>query len=304
MNLRDLHYVIAVADLGHFGRAADACHVSQPTLSGQIHKLEEELGVQLFERGGKPVRMTEHGAEIIQHARRIVAASADLLASARVARDPMDGPIRLGIISTVAPYLTSYLLPAAERDLPNAPIQVVENLTSHLLPPLLEGKLDAAIIATDPNSPRLSEIVLYDEPYLLLVGEKHRLAKQKSVTINSLDPKTLLLLTDGHCLRDQALDLCGHPDIGGGAAADTRAASLETLMQLTAAGYGVTFVPRLAVEAWRTQMNRTVAVPVKGADVSRRVRLVFRRDAPRHKAMNALAQTLRASLPACVSVKR
>ena len=299
MNLRDLQYLVSVADLGHFGRASAACNVSQPTLSGQILKLEHELGVQLFERDGRSVRVTERGEAIVAHARRALAAAADLTAAARASRDPLDGAIRLGIIATIGPYLTPFMLPAAARDLPRAPIKLVEDLTAHLLPLLAEGKLDAAIIATEPPD-RLESIDLYEEPFWLMLPAAHPLAKRKSAGIADIDPKTLLLLSDGHCLRDQALDLCGHPALGGAASADMRAASLETLLHLSAAGYGVTLAPRMAVESWRKHAG-LAAVPLKGDNVARRVRLVFRRETPRRAAMDALARTIRLALPAFVT---
>ena len=302
VNLRDLQYVVAVSDVGHFGRASGACNVSQPTLSGQILKLEEELGVQIFERDGRTVRVTDRGQAIVAHARRVVNAAADLTAAARASRDPLDGPIRLGVIATIGPYLTPYLLPAAAEHLPKAPLLLVEDLTGHLLPQLADGKLDAAIIATDPPTDRLDAIDLYDEPFWLMVSPSHPLAKKKSVRIADIDPKSLLLLADGHCLRDQALDLCGHPQLGGGASADMRASSLETLLQLAAAGYGVTLAPRMAVDSWGRQTARLVAVPLAGAHVARRVRLVFRRDMPRRHAMETLARTIRAAAPDCVSM--
>lgn len=296
MNLRDLRYVLAVADLGHFGRASAACSVSQPTLSGQILKLEQELGVQLFERDGRSVRVTERGGEIVAHARRTVRAADDLLAAARAARDPLEGPIRLGVIATIGPYLTPFMLPACARDLPKAPIKLVEDLTDRLLPQLSEGRLDAAIIATDPASDRLETLDLYAEDFLLMLAPAHPLARRKSARIDEIDPATLLLLADGHCLRDQTLDLCGRPEPSD--TADTRAASLETLLHLAAAGYGVTLAPRMAVEGGRTGAGGLVALPLKGEDVSRRVRLVFRRDMPRRLAMQALANSIRSALPA------
>jgi len=294
MNLRDLRYIVAVAELGQFGRAATACNVSQPTLSGQILKLEEELGVQIFERDGRVARVTERGEAIVAHARRVVGAADDLKSAAAAARDPLEGPIRLGIIATVGPYLAPFLLPAAARDLPQAPIRLVEDLTGHLLPLLADGKLDAAIIATDPPTDRLEEITLYDEPFCLMAPAGHPLAKKKAVRVSEIDPRSLLLLADGHCLRDQALDLCGHPDLGGANGADMRAASLETLLHMTAAGFGVTLAPRMAADGWRDK-GGLVSVPLKGADVARRVRLVWRRDMPRRKAIEALAATARAS---------
>jgi len=292
MNLRDLRYVVAVAELGQFGRAASACNVSQPTLSGQILKLEEELRVQIFERDGRVARVTERGEAIVAHARRVIGAADDLKAAAAASRDPLEGPIRLGIIATIGPYLAPWLLPATARDLPRAPIRLVEDLTGHLLPLLADGKLDAAIIATDPPNDRLEEAPLYDEPFCLMAPASHPLAKRKSVRVGEIDPRSLLLLADGHCLRDQALDLCGHPDLGGASGADMRAASLETLLHMTAAGFGVTLAPRMAADGWRGK-GGLVAVPLKGADVARKVRLVWRRDMPRKAAMLALAKVVR-----------
>jgi LysR family transcriptional regulator, hydrogen peroxide-inducible genes activator len=299
MNLRDLNYVVAVADLGHFGRAAAACNVSQPTLSGQILKLEERLGVQIFERDGKRVRVTAAGATLIEHARRTVSAAEDLMAAARASRDPLEGAIRLGVIATVGPYLAPYLLPAAAKRLPKAPIMLVEDLTDHLLPQLQEGRLDAAIIATEPPSERIDALDLYDEPFWLIVGVGHPLAGRASAEIEEVDPKSLLLLADGHCLRDQTLDLCGERREGDAASADMRAASLETLLHLTAAGYGVTLAPRLAVESWR-QTDLVSAIPLAGNNVARKVRLAFRRDMPRRKAIEALAGAIVDALPKCL----
>ena len=300
MNLRDLQYVVAVAELGQFGRAASACNVSQPTLSGQILKLEEELGVQIFERDGRVARVTERGAAIVAQARRVIGAADDLKAAAAASRDPLEGPIRLGIIATVGPYLAPYLLPAAARGLPCAPIRLVEDLTGHLLPLLADGKLDAAIIATDPPGERLEEIALYEEPFCLMAPSGHPFAKRKSVRVDEIDPRSLLLLADGHCLRDQALDLCGHPDLGGATGADMRAASLETLLHMTAAGFGLTLAPQMAAEGWRGK-DGLVAVPLKGEHVARRVRLVWRRDMPRKAAMAALADVARRCVPSGVT---
>ena len=154
MNLRDLQYLVAVADLGHFGRAAAACNVSQPTLSGQILKLEQQLAVQVFERDGRSVKVTGPGAAIVEHARRAVAAAADLMSTARASRDPLDGAIKLGVIATIGPYLMPYLLPAVARDLPKAPIMLIEDLTEHLLP-LLLGPFIALQYACWHNCPAL-----------------------------------------------------------------------------------------------------------------------------------------------------
>jgi LysR family hydrogen peroxide-inducible transcriptional activator len=299
MNLRDLSYVIAVADHGHFGRAAASCHVSQPTLSGQILKLEQELGVAIFERVGRQVRLTPAGEEIVAHARRTVAAAGDVVAAARASRDPLAGPIRLGVIPTLAPYLMPFVLPRSAERLPQAPLMLVEDLTGHLVGPLADGELDAALIATDPGSERLTEIMLFEEPFWLVMPTGHPLARRRRIALADIDPKSLLLLTDGHCLRDQALELCGRADIPAGVA-DVRAASLETLLHLTAAKYGLTLVPRLAVADWPALAGRLVAKPIDGTNAMRRIRLVYRRDMPRRRAVEVLAEVVRESLPVCV----
>ena len=305
MNLRDLRYVISVAELGHFGRAAQACHVSQPTLSGQILKLEEELGITIFERVGKQVRLTPVGEEILSHARRAVSAANDISTAARASRDPLAGPIRLGVIPTLAPYLMPYVLPRAAEELPKAPLMLLEDLTGHVLPPLNDGGLDAALIATDPANEKLAEIPLLDEPFWLVMPADDPLAKLKEVDLATIAPERLLLLTDGHCLRDQALDLCGRQsNVVGAGSADVRAVSLETLVHLTAANYGVTLVPRLAIANWTGLSDRLVARPLSGVKASRRVRLVYRRDMPRKKALEALAEVIRKGLPDCVKVVR
>jgi LysR family hydrogen peroxide-inducible transcriptional activator len=296
MNLRDLRYVVAVADLLHFGRAAQECGVSQSTLSAQVAKLEDQIGVRLFVREGRTVRLSARGRGVIEAARKALAAAEGVSAAARASRNPLEGPLRLGVIATVCPYLAPYLLPAAARALPRAPLVLVEDLTAALLPALLDGALDAAIVATDPAHERIEEIALYEEPFWLLAGSEG--APAGPVAADQVDAARLLLLSDGHCLRDQALDLCGQARVPGGLG-DVRAASLETLMHLVAAGYGVTLAPQLAVEAWRGRPG-VAAAPME-AGVGRRVRLVFRRDTPRKRAMKALAEAVRAALPSSLA---
>lgn len=296
MNLRDLRYVVAAADLLHFGRAAQACAVSQSTLSAQIAKLEAELGVRLFVREGRRIRVSARGRQIVAAARRILAEAEALTRLARASRPPLEGPLRLGVISTVCPYLAPHLLPAAAQGLPKAPLTLVEDVTDTLLGELTEGRLDAAIVASAPQHERLDETPLYDEPFWLIVGAAEATAgsNARRVAAGEIDATRLLLLSDGHCLRDQALDLCGRgaPD---GTLGDLRAASLETILHLVAAGHGVTLAPQLAVDAWRGRAG-VVALPME-AGVGRRVRLVYRRDTPRKPAMTALAGLIRRALP-------
>ncbi len=299
MNLRDLRYIVAVADLGHFGKAAEVCHVSQPTLSGQILKLEQLLNVKVFERIGKRVQPTAVGLEILSHARRALAAADEILVAADASRDPMVGELRLGVIPTLAPYLMSYLLPRAAHVLPAAPLVLVEEMTRHVMARLREGQLDAALIATEPDSDRLEQRELFDDPFLLAMPGSHPLAARENIRLSTVDPCSLLLLAEGHCLRDQALELCSNARVAT-AAADVRASSLETLLHLAAAGYGVTLIPSLAWEARDSSGGRLVARPIAEKRARRRVRLVWRRGLPRAAALETLAQVVRDSAPACV----
>ena len=296
MNLRDLRYAIAVADLAHFGRAAEACRVSQPTLSGQILKLEEQLRVKIFERNGKTVRPTRVGEEIIAHARRAVAASDEIEVAAQASRDPLTGPIRLGAIPTLAPYLMSRVLPRTRESLPRAPIILVEETTERVLSLLIDGKLDAVLIATLPDFANLEQRELFDDPFLLAMPPSHPLASRRQVGVDDIEPGALLLLSDGHCLRDQALELCGM-STGVGATADLRASSLETLLHLVAADYGVTLVPRLAWNGRDGTNGKLVARPIEDARARRRIRMIWRKGAARALAFDKLAGIVRSSAP-------
>jgi len=300
MNLRDLEYVVAVADHGHFGRAAAACNVSQPTLSGQILKLEAELGLRLFEREGRRARVSDRAQAVVTQARATLAAAAGVADAARAARDPFVGPLRLGMIATVAPYLLPIALKDAIAALPGTPLHLIEDLTARLLAQLNEGVLDGAVIATDPEGDRLTTIALYDEPFFLVFGRSAGGRRRASIRVDEIDPSTLLLLAEGHCLRDQALDLCGGAQKAA-LGADVRATSLETLRHLVSAGQGATLAPLLAYADWRRLGAGLDGLKVIGGGASRGVRLVFRRGSPRRAALEALAASLRGSAEAALS---
>lgn len=298
MNLRDLHYIVAVAEHGHFGRAAAACNVSQPTLSGQILKLEDELQIQIFERVGKSVRPTRIGDAMLAHARQAVAAAAQIRALAQASRDPLVGPIRLGIIPTLAPYIMAYVLARTSVELPAAPLVLIEEFTHSLLDRLQAGDLDAALIATEPPSDALEQLPLFDDPFLLVVPAGHPLEHRRRIRIADIDPRSLLLLADGHCLRDQALDLCG-TERDPISSTDVRASSLETLLHLVAAGYGVTLVPLLMWQASGRLHQNLVAHRIDGSPARRRIRMVWRAGLPRRAAIQTLARIVSNCTPAC-----
>jgi LysR family transcriptional regulator, hydrogen peroxide-inducible genes activator len=296
MNLRDLKYLVAVADHGHFGRAAKACHASQPTLSGQIRKLEAYLGAEIFERTKRSVRLTPVGQEIVTRARTAVREAEAIRALAQARQDPFGGDLSLGVIPTVGPYLLPMVLRPLAQAHERLSLILIEETTTALVGRLLAGDLDAAILATDHTAEGLHEIPLYDEPFWLAYPRGHALHGVKRVTAALLTKDRPLLLSDGHCLRDQALELCGRaPDTG--VAADLRASSLETLVNLVGAGYGITLVPALAIRGgWTTDLG----VQVRQIDVPRarrRVRLVHRRSFPRKRVLDSMAKVIRGHLP-------
>ena len=247
MNLRDFQYLVAVAELLHFGKAAKACHVSQPTLSMQLKKLEETLGVQLFERDNRQVMLTAIGADVAARARRVLTEVAQMKLAAQSARDPLAGTLTLGLFPTLAPYLLPSLMPKLQAAFPKLTLLLVEEKTPHLIAQLESGTIDAALLAMPVTSDALSVAPLFREPFWLAVGRHHPLAARSSVTLEDIRHASVLLLEDGHCLRDQALAVCQM--IGVGKAREFRATSLETLRHMVGASDAVTLIPKLAVRA-------------------------------------------------------
>lgn len=258
MNLRDLRYFVALADHRHFGRAAVACHVSQPTLSTQIRKLEDELGVALVERAPRKVMLTPIGRELLDHARRIVDEAERMKQSARRQQDPESGMLRLGLFPTLGPYLLPHVVPALRLRFPQLELRLVEEKSAELVERLKDGRLDAGLLALPLHDDQLHAEPLFQEPFLLAVPSEHPLATRGTLPLDALDNLQLLLLEEGHCLRDQALDVCrlsGASETGG-----FRATSLETLRQMVAAGVGITLLPALSVA---TPNNPEMGGPAK-----------------------------------------
>jgi LysR family hydrogen peroxide-inducible transcriptional activator len=246
MNLRDLRYLVAVADHRHFGRAADACFVTQPTLSTQIKKLEKELGVELVERNPRQIILTDAGAQVVERARVILGEADDIRDLAQRAQDPEAGSIRLGLFPTLAPYLLPHVVPHLHARFPKLELLLVEEKTEVVVDRLGTGQLDAGILARPINDERLHEELLFAEDFVLAVPADHRLAaSDEPVSISVLATEHVLLLEEGHCLRDQALAVC--QVAGASERHGFRATSLETLRQMVAAGVGVTLLPELAV---------------------------------------------------------
>ncbi len=303
MNLRDLQYVVAVADTQHFGKAAERCFVSQPTLSGQIRKLEEELGVSIFERTNRSVEITPIGEAIVAHARQMLEQADALRRLADAQRDPLAGPLRVGAIPTLAPYLMPLVLVPLRERYPRMKLVLSEEITETLRERLHDHEIDAALLATPADEPGLESMALFDEPFWLALPTNHPLYLKDEITRRDLDSLELLLLAEGHCLAQQAMDVCRRKARSeGGDMADLRAASLETLLQLVGVGFGCTLVPALTIRGGWTTDAGIIVRPLKLPDARRRVSLVYRSSFPRRPALDALARTIRENLPNTVRV--
>ncbi len=293
MNLRDLRYLVTLADLRHFGRAADACHVTQPALSGQIKKLEDGLGVALFERAPRALGVTPVGEKVIEAARAILRDVERIEEIARAARDPFAGVFRLGVIMTAAPYLLPYALPALREAFPRLRPEICEETTDLLLERLRRHEIEAALIATDPDDDDVATLPLFEEPFLLAAPAGHALDQPGAVSLDQLDRADLLLLTDAHCLRGQVLNSCRlDPLTANGALVNLRASTLETLIQLVASGTGWTLLPFLATRRSGFDHTRIKLREIASAP-SRTVRLAYRRSYPGAAMLKSVAAVIR-----------
>jgi len=288
MNLRDLKYLVALAEHKHFGRAAAACFVSQPTLSTQIRKLEEELGVPLVERAPRKVMLTPAGREAAARARGIVAEVEQMKEAARRSRDPEAGTVRLGIFPTLGPYLLPHVVPAIRERFPQLELLLVEEKSDVLLTQLRNGQLDAALLALPLHDEQLHAEFLFEEPFVLAAPESHPLAAHATLGMGDLADQRLLLLQDGHCLRDQALDVCHLA--GALEKSEFQATSLETLRQMVAANVGVTLLPMLAVKPPVARSENIRLLGFTGEDApSRRIAMVWRRSSAMGDFLQQLA---------------
>jgi len=298
VNLRDLKYLIAVADTCHFGQAAERCFVSQPTLSGQIKKLEEELDVILFERTKRSVEVTPVGDGIVVQAKQILEQVDVVRQLAESFRDPLVGPLRMGAILTLSPYLLPLILKPLKRQYPQIKLVLTEELTETLLTRLGNHEIDAALLATPIENPDFESMPLFDEPFWLVHPRSHSLSEHKKIVQADLDSADLLLLAEGHCLAEQAMKVChmqkrsAQDDL-----ADLRAASLETLLQMVDAGFGCTLLPALALKSASARVGGIIARPLKLPDTYRRVSLVYRRTFPRRQVLEAFAEVVLKHLP-------
>jgi LysR family hydrogen peroxide-inducible transcriptional activator len=305
MTLTELKYIVAVARERHFGKAAEACYVSQPTLSVAVKKLEEELDVKLFERSANEVTVTPLGEEIVRQAQSVLEQSANIKEIAKRGKDPLSGPLKLGVIYTIGPYLLPDLVHQTIKHTPQMPLMLQENFTVKLLEMLRTGEIDCAIMAEPFPDTGLALAPLYDEPFFAAVPAKHPLAAQDSVTTEALKRETMLLLGAGHCFRDHVLEVC--PEFARfssnaeGIRKSFEGSSLETIKHMVAAGMGVTLVPRLSIpqEALERKPRRrqdedayVKYLPFEGDPPTRRVVLAWRRSYTRYEAIAALRNAI------------
>ena len=304
MTLTELKYIVAVAREKHFGRAADACYVSQPTLSVAIKKLEEELDVKIFERSAGEVSVTPLGEAIVRQAQSVLEQAAEIKEIAKRGKDPLSGALTLGVIYTIGPYLLPELVRNSIKMTPQMPLMLQENFTVKLLEMLRTGEIDCAIVAEPFPETGLAMAPLYDEPFMAAVPSNHPLAQQDAVTTTDLKNETMLLLGSGHCFRDHVLEVCPefarYASNAEGIRRTFEGSSLETIKHMVAAGMGVTLVPRLSVpkEALESPRRRATDdphiryLPIHNEDghepPSRRVVLVWRRSFTRYEAIAAL----------------
>ena len=288
--VQQLRYAVAVADERHFGRAARACFISQPALSNQIRELETKLGAQLFERTNRGVLVTAAGDEVIARARRILSELDDLCEAAGDAGGELGGSLRLGVIPTIAPYLLPKAIPSIERAHPGVELYLREDRTEPLIAQLQAGDLDLILLALPLHRPGIDELALYDEPFLLAVPEHHALARGRRPRLSALSQERLVLLEEGHCLRDQALAVCelaGHDGL-----VEVQGTSLPTVIQMVGSGLGVTLLPATAIERDVHPGERVVVRELRPDVPTRTVGLAWRSSSARADSYRALGEVI------------
>jgi LysR family hydrogen peroxide-inducible transcriptional activator len=298
MTLTELRYVIAVARERHFGRAAQSCFVSQPTLSVAVRKLEDELGVVLFERVPGEVKVTEIGRRVVEQAQRVLEETAAILQIAAQAQDELAEVLKLGIIYTIGPYLLPHLIPLLRQSAPRMPLQIEENYTANLSERLKQGELDVLILSLPFAEPGVLIEALYEEPFVVLMPRGHHLEQETTITAQRLSQEDLLLLGAGHCFRDQVLQVCPECQRTSVSSDNIQktleGGSLETIRLMVATGMGVTVLPQSSVNNYPYAQDLVSFRPFAEPAPKRVVALAWRRSFPRPKAIRILAEAVRA----------
>jgi LysR family transcriptional regulator, hydrogen peroxide-inducible genes activator len=293
LSIRQLQYAVAVADTLGFHRAAARCRVSQPTLSSQVQKLEEVLGVRLFERDRRHVLVTSAGEAVVEHARKVLVELDDLVVAATRTADVFASTLRVGVIPTVAPYLLPWITPAVGARWPRLRLSLVEAKTEELLANLRDGSLDAGILARVDGTDDLDDHVIVEDPFVAAMSPGHPLARKRRIALDDLEEETVLLLEDGHCLRTQALALC---ERAGAMETDLRATSLATLVQMVSSGAGITLLPAIALDVENRRAQLAIR-PLLGPPQGRTIALAWRRTSPLAPALHELAAVMAKGAP-------
>jgi LysR family transcriptional regulator, hydrogen peroxide-inducible genes activator len=294
MNLRELEYLVAVADELHFHKAATRCFVSQPTLSGQIKKLEQELGVLLIDRSNRKVLMTDAGKAVVEHARTVLSHSKILKEIATSFQDPMVSEIQLGLIPTVAPYLLPRIMPALTQQFPHLKLWLHEQQTQLLVEKLRYAELDVLILALPIDSHEFKELNLFEEPFWLAVSKQDKLAQKRIIHLKDLNQQQILLLEEGHCLRDHALDVCYMA--GASEYNNFHATSLETLRHMVGEGMGMTLLPELAVIRYLKSADNISYIPFANPIPTRRIGMLYRKGSYREETYQKIAHVIMTEL--------
>jgi LysR family hydrogen peroxide-inducible transcriptional activator len=306
MTLTELRYIVSLASTRHFGRAAEACFVSQPTLSVAIRKLEEELSITLFERGTSEITVTPIGEQIVAQAQRVLEEASAVKAIAQQGQDQLVGPLRLGAIYTIAPYLLPQLIPALHRLAPKMPLHIEENFTSRLNERLKQGDLDVIVIALPFDDPGFVTQALYDEPFSVTLPTSHPWCQRKTISSAELEKESLLLLGQGHCFRDQILQACpalNRSNAAPGSIQKTlEGSSLETIRHMVASGAGITVLPCSAIGTATSESGLLAFRPFSNPVPSRRVALAWRKRYPRPDAIAAVRQAVMNADLTCISI--
>ena len=297
MTLTELRYIVTLANERHFGRAAEKCHVSQPTLSVALKKVEQRYGITLFERGSSEVRLTPIGEQVAQQAERVLEESIRLREIAEQGKNPLVGPFRLGVIYTIAPYLLPRLIPAIHAQAPSMPIYLYENFTARLAEQLRRGSLDAVIVAEPFAEPGIVSSPVYDEPFCVVLPSHHPLAAKKEIHPTDVASENLLLLGSGNCFRDQVVQACPKLSEPGGVEGALEGSSLETVRYMVASGAGISVVPVSAANSWPHDETLLQFRPFSEPAPRRRVVIAWRATFPRPQAIDVLRKAVFEALP-------
>ncbi|MBI3915490.1 MAG: hydrogen peroxide-inducible genes activator [Betaproteobacteria bacterium] len=309
MTLTELRYIVALAREKHFGRAAEKCFVSQPTLSQAVRKLEDELGVTLFERSAAEVAVTEIGEKVVEQSQRVLEQANAVKEIAKQGKDPLAGPLKIGVIFTIGPYLLPKLIPILHQRAPQMPLVIEENYTAALAEKLKWGDIDVAIIALPFDEPGMNLLAVYDEPFVVAVPREHPWAKKKSIRADDLAKESLLLLGTGHCFRDQVLNACPALNRSSGSPGSIQktveGSSLETIRLMVASGLGVTVLPASALPQKAARGDLLAYVPFTRPAPDRRVVLAWRKSFTRTAAIETLREAmLAADIPGVARTSR